>query len=115
MRKYSLYKDSGIKWLGEIPPHWNLNRIKNIGSVNGRVGWKALKASEYIDSGFFFLSTPNIKDIQIDFVNVNYITTDRYYESPEIMLKEGDILLVKDGSTLGIVNVIKNLPERYCQ
>ncbi|WP_209389777.1 restriction endonuclease subunit S [Chryseobacterium sp. RR2-3-20] len=95
----------------QIPTHWKIDRIKNIGSVNGRVGWKALKASEYVDEGFFFLSTPNIKDIEIDFTNVNYITAERYFESPEIMLQINDVLLVKDGSTLGIVNVIKNLPS----
>ncbi len=22
MEKYSSYKDSGVKWLGEIPSHW---------------------------------------------------------------------------------------------
>lgn len=112
MMKYNSYRDSEIDWLGEIPASWKIDRIKNIGSVNGRVGWKALKASEYVNSGFFFLSTPNIKDVEIDFENVNYITAERYYESPEIMLKVGDILLVKDGSTLGIVNVVRHLPDK---
>jgi len=110
MIKYDTYKNSEIEWLDKVPSHWNVGRIKSIGSVNGRVGWKALKASEYIDSGYFFLSTPNIKDVKIDFKNVNYITAERYFESPEIILRAGDILLVKDGSTLGIVNVIRDLP-----
>lgn len=109
--RYENYNDSGIDWLGDIPVGWKLDRIKNIGSVNGRVGWKALKASEYVESGYFFLSTPNIKNVEIDFANANYITAERYYESPEIMLKVGDILLVKDGSTLGIVNVVRFLPS----
>ena len=112
MMRYETYKDTAIDWLGKIPATWNVERIKNIGSVNGRVGWKALKAAEYVESGFFFLSTPNIKDVEIDFVKVNYITAERYYESPEIMLEVGDILLVKDGSTLGIVNVIRYLPAK---
>ena len=107
---YDTYKDSGIDWLEIIPEHWAVNRIKNVGSVNGRVGWKALKASEYISSGHFFLATPNIKGRKIDYQNVNYITHERYVESPEIMLKEDDILLAKDGSTLGIVNIVKGLP-----
>tara|TARA_R110002096_G_scaffold386653_1_gene580751 strand:+ start:12670 stop:13980 length:1311 start_codon:yes stop_codon:yes gene_type:complete len=109
IKKYSKYKNSGIEWLGAIPESWKLDRIKNIGSVKARVGWKALKASEYVKTGYFFLATPNIKKVNIDYKNVNYITKERYYESPEIMLKDGDILLVKDGSTLGIVNIIKNL------
>lgn len=110
LTKYDNYKDSGVEWLGNIPAHWTFGRIKTIGSVNGRVGWKALKASEYVDSGYFFLATPNIKERNIDYENVNYITYERFIESPEIILKEDDILLTKDGSTLGTVNIVKNLP-----
>jgi len=27
MQKYSKYKDSGVKWLGEIPSHWEVKRL----------------------------------------------------------------------------------------
>lgn len=27
MKKYDSYKDSGVKWLGEIPEHWELKRL----------------------------------------------------------------------------------------
>ncbi|MBO0932280.1 restriction endonuclease subunit S [Fibrella aquatilis] len=107
---YDNYKDSGMDWLGNVPAHWKMNRVKNVGNVNARVGWKALKASEYVDSGYFFLATPNIKGRKIDYDNVNYITHDRFIESPEIILQENDILLAKDGSTLGIVNIVKHMP-----
>ena len=30
MKRYSEYKDSGVKWIGEIPGHWDLLRAKNI-------------------------------------------------------------------------------------
>ena len=41
MKRYESYKDSGVKWLGEIPGHWEvyklkylfrLNKIKNVGN-----------------------------------------------------------------------------------
>jgi type I restriction enzyme S subunit len=111
IRHYQAYKDSGVEWLGEIPEYWTLSRIKEKGSVRGRVGWKALKADEYVDEGYIFLSTPNIKEKDIDFENVNYITYERYIESPEIMLQEEDILLTKDGSTLGTTNIVTSLPR----
>ena len=109
--RYDAYKDSGVEWLDEVPEYWKISRIKEKGSVKARVGWKALKASEYVDDGFAFLSTPNIKNKDIDFKNVNCITYERYVESPEIMLKEDDILLAKDGSTLGIVNIVTYIPR----
>ena len=34
MRRYPEYKDSGIEWLGEIPEHWNVKRLKFITRIN---------------------------------------------------------------------------------
>ena len=28
MKRYNEYKDSGVKWLGEIPCHWENRKIK---------------------------------------------------------------------------------------
>lgn len=105
-------KDSGLEWIGEIPEHWKKTRLDFISRVKARLGWKGLKAEEYVDEGYIFLSTPNLKGRNIDFENVNYITEERYLESPEIMLEVGDVLLAKDGSTLGITNVVRDLPNK---
>jgi len=111
LKRYGEYKDSRVKWLGEVPEHWAVKRLDLLASVKARLGWKGLKADEYVDSGYAFLSTPNIKgEGEIDFDNVNYITEERYIESPEIQLKIGDLLLAKDGSTLGIANYVRHLP-----
>lgn len=104
-------KDSGVEWLGQIPEHWEIKRLGIKCTVKARLGWRGLKASEYIDDGYIFISTPNIKETIIDFENVNYISEERYLESPEIMLQVGDVLIAKDGSTLGIVNVVRELPS----
>jgi type I restriction enzyme S subunit len=112
MNKYKLYKPSDVEWIGDIPQSWEVFKLGNLFSVNGRVGWKNLRSDEYIDEpNFIFLSTPNLKYKNIDFDNVNYITQFRYDESPEIKLQIDDIILVKSGSTLGIVNIVRNLPK----
>lgn len=94
-----------------LPAGWVVKRLDFIASVKARLGWKGLTASEYVDDGYVFLSTPNIKGRDIDFTNVNYITEQRYLESPELMLKIGDVLLAKDGSTLGTCSVVRALPR----
>lgn len=33
MKSYNSYKESGIKWLGEIPEHWNIIRLKRVSLV----------------------------------------------------------------------------------
>ena len=99
------------QWLPPLPKHWTVNKLGFVTRVKARLGWKGLKAEEYIDDGYIFLSTPNIKETEIDFNNANYISEFRYFESPEIMLREGDVLIAKDGSTLGTVNVVRRLPR----
>jgi type I restriction enzyme S subunit len=97
--------------LGALPAGWGETRLDRIATVNARIGWRALTASEYQPDGYAFLATPNIKGPEIDFTNVNYISEFRYNESPELKLQVGDVLLAKDGNTLGIVNIIRHLPR----
>ncbi|WHF42162.1 hypothetical protein [Aeromonas salmonicida] len=33
-KPYPEYKDSGLEWLGEIPAHWNISRIKYVAQLN---------------------------------------------------------------------------------
>jgi type I restriction enzyme S subunit len=94
-----------------IPTSWRQTRVDRVANVNARIGWKALTASEYQPDGYVFLATPNIKSEAIDFNNVNYISEYRYEESPELKLQPGDVLLAKDGSTLGITNIVGELPR----
>lgn len=94
-----------------IPSHWNTSRLDRVATVNARIGWKALTAAEYQDEGYAFLATPNIKNTEIDFENVNFISEFRYRESPELQLTKGDVLLTKDGFTLGTVNLVRELPR----
>lgn len=93
------------------PSTWTRTRVDRVATVNARIGWKALTAGEYKPDGYAFLATPNIKRESIDFENVNYINKHRYEESPEIKLQLGDVLLAKDGNTLGITNIVRELPR----
>jgi len=95
----------------ERPKGWASVRLGDHTRVKARLGWKGLKAEEYVEDGYIFLATPNLKANRIDFENVNYISRWRYDESPEIQLKVGDVLIVKDGSTLGICNYVRYLPR----
>jgi len=33
-KRYPAYKDSGVEWLGEIPAHWKVRRLKYLAQVN---------------------------------------------------------------------------------
>ncbi len=36
-RPYPAYKDSGVEWLGEIPEHWKVKRLKHLATLNDEV------------------------------------------------------------------------------
>ena len=104
-------KDSGIEWIVKIPKHWSKAKLKYYCYIRARLGWKGLKAEEYVEEGYPLLSAFNIVNSKVDFINnINYINQERYDESPEIMLSEGDILLVKDGAGIGKCGIIETLP-----
>ncbi|AFD27798.1 restriction endonuclease subunit S [Deinococcus gobiensis] len=111
LKPYPAYDSTRLPLVPLIPSGWEVRPLQSLCSVKARLGWKALKADEYVPDGYVFLATPNIKGASIDFENVNYISEFRYFESPEIALEEDDVLLAKDGSTLGIVNVVTHLPR----
>ena len=48
MEKYSSYKDSGVKWLGEIPSHWEVVPLKYCISINNGRDYKEFESSEGI-------------------------------------------------------------------
>jgi type I restriction enzyme S subunit len=79
--------------------------------IAGRIGWRGLKADEYTSSGPILLSVHNLNYGDcVNFSTVHHISTARYEESPEIQLKIGDTLLVKDGAGIGKLAYVAKLP-----
>jgi len=104
-------KDSGIEWVDAIPLHWKTIKLKYCTYIRARLGWKGLKADEYVEKGYPLLSAFNIINSKLDFENnINYINEFRYNESPEIKLSVNDILLVKDGAGIGKCAIVEQLP-----
>ena len=104
------YTKSTIEWLPIIPSHWETGRLVHCNWIRGRLGWKGLKADEYVNEGYPFLSAFNIINNKLSWSQLNFITQERYDESPEIKLSVGDILLVKDGAGIGKCARVDDLP-----
>lgn len=46
MKRYESYKDSGVKWIGEIPEHWEVKRFRFIFSENKNNNSKLLEKNQ---------------------------------------------------------------------
>ncbi|WP_321307244.1 restriction endonuclease subunit S [Marinifilum fragile] len=102
-------KDSGIDWLGNIPKHWTFSKAKRNTYMKGRIGWQGLKQDEFIEEGPFLITGMNFKDGVIRWDEVYHISQERYDQAPEIQLRDGDVLMTKDG-TIGKLLFVENLP-----
>lgn len=114
MKKYDNYKDSGIEWIGGIPEHWEVKRIRHLAEIYGRIGYRGYKVTDLVQKGegAITISPSNMKEFNMDFDSCTYLSWDKYEESPEIMIYNGDILFVKTGSTYGKSSFVKDLPEK---
>ncbi|MDM0482714.1 restriction endonuclease subunit S [Clostridium perfringens] len=98
--------------LGKIPSDWKVKSISECLYIKGRIGWKGLKKSEYIEkSDYRIINGSALDGKNIDWNKCGYISEERYEESPEIMLKKNDIVMTKDG-TIGKVAIIKELESK---
>lgn len=97
-RPYPAYKDSGVEWLGEIPEHWELKRLKFI--VKEPLMYGANEAAE--------LEDPDLpRYIRItDIMDDGTLREETFKSLPEkiatpYILKEGDLLFARSGATVG--------------
>lgn len=92
---------------------WATSSLDNLIDINARIGWRGLTKKEYTNEGALFLSVHSLNyGKNVVFKDANFISIERYEESPEIQLKENDILLCKDGAGIGKVGIIKKLPDK---
>ena len=99
--------------LGPIPEDWEVKSVKDISTIKGRIGYRGYTINDIVNDGdgAISLSPSNIVDGKLQFNSVTSITWEKYYESPEIMLRDGDIVMVKTGSSFGKVAFVENLPH----
>lgn len=102
-------KDSGVEWIGEVPEHWEVKRLKYILNSQGRIGFKGYTTSDLVEkeNGALTLGATHLDwEGNIKLTEPVYISWKKYYESPEIMVSKNDIIIVQRGSTCGKVALI---------
>lgn len=106
-------RNSGIDWIGEIPEGWKVCRIKNVASLFGRIGFRGYTSDDLNKDGIgaITLSPSNMKPMGMDYQHVTFLSWKKYEESPEIMIQNEDLLMVKTGSSYGKVSYVSNLPR----
>ena len=94
---------------------WKQRKLNEVCKINGRIGFRGYTQKDIVSQeqgGVLTFSPTNIVDNTLTMKCRNtYITKEKYEESPEIKIKNGDILFVKTGSTLGKSALVMGLHE----
>ena len=94
-------KDSGVEWIGEIPEHWEMRKLKSITSKIGSGVTPRGGGSVYVDNGVMFLRSQNVYFEGFKLDDVAYITEDVDASMPKTRVREGDILFNITGGSIG--------------
>ena len=94
---YSEYRDSGVAWLGEIPAHWEVSRLKECAAVHlsnvdkkSRDGESRVRLCNYVDVYYH-------ERIARDMAFMEATATSDQIR--RFSLREGDVLITKDSET----------------
>ena len=106
-------KDSGVKWIGMIPEHWKVLCLKYLSKIKGRIGYRGYTAADLVSEGegAFVIGGKHINQCILNTESPDYISWDKYYESPEIMVSKGDIVMAQRGSLGKVALIDKEINE----
>lgn len=96
--------------LGLLPNCWGIESVENM-FLKARIGWQGLTTSEYLIFGDYCLVTgTDINGGVVNWKNCFYVEKNRYDQDKNIQLKNGDLLITKDG-TIGKVAIVEELKK----
>lgn len=94
-------KDSGVDWIGKVPAHWVLKKIKHVTSKIGSGVTPTGGGSTYLDDGIPLLRSQNIHFDRIDLTDVARISNKTHEGMSNSKVKKGDVLLNITGGSIG--------------
>jgi len=97
------WKDSGIEWLGEIPEHWEVKKLKYLVSKIGSGVTPRGGASVYKKEGIPLLRSQNIYSEGFHLSDVAFITEEIHDKMENSKVFKKDVLLNITGASIGRV------------
>lgn len=88
LTKYDSYKDSGVEWLGEIPNHWEVKRVKDICEVNK----ETLSENGILDKEITYVDIGSV-DANYGITNVENMYFSEAPSRARRIVRNGDIII----------------------
>lgn len=102
-------KGSEIEWIGEIPEHWDVRKLKYLTSKIGSGKTPKGGSEIYVSEGIPLLRSQNIHFDSVRWDDVVYITDEINKTMWSTIVKNHDVLLNITGASIGRCNYIENI------
>lgn len=94
--KNAKMKPSGIDWLGDIPEHWNVKRLRYIGKCQNGIS----EASNFFETGYAFVSYGDVyNNIQLPNLVIG-VANSSAKQQMVYSVKEGDVFFTRTSETI---------------
>lgn len=101
-------KDSGVEWLGEVPEHWDVSRIKYLSSIISKGTTPSTIGGDFVTEGIRFLKAENIgKSTSVKPFPEFFISEKVDAQLSRSRLKENDVLVIIAGATTGLASIVQ--------
>ena len=104
----ALMKNSGVSWLGDVPEHWTVGRIKRSSTVISKGTTPTTIGAVFTDSGVRFLKAENITIDGVCSDPEFWISQEANEALSRSILQEHDVLVVIAGATTGKSAVLQS-------
>ncbi|WP_019456810.1 restriction endonuclease subunit S [Acinetobacter sp. GG2] len=88
-------KDSGVEWLGEVPEHWRVCRLKHVGYIQSGIA-KGKDLKDKISISVPMLRVANVQDGYLNLDEVHQIDIEPE-QLERYLLQNGDVLMNEGG------------------
>lgn len=109
---YQVYIDSGVKWIGQIPEHWQVKQVKYLTSHVGSGKTPTGGAEVYQESGILFLRSQNVYESGLRLGDVAFISEEIDEDMKGSRVEPGDVLLNITGASIGRSCLVPDAFER---
>ena len=115
MKPYPKYKRSGVEWIGDIPEHWEVKKIKYLlcprrGALKTGPFGSQLRNSDLTSEGIKVYNQRSVLDYDFDSGD-DYVSEEKYYGLREFEVSPGDLLITTRG-TIGKCAIFPEGQER---
>lgn len=104
--RYDAYKDSGVEWLGKVPAHWIVGKLKDIALYQEGPG---IMADDFQDYGVPLIRISGMKESTVTLNDCNFLDPIKVSKKwSHFKLKLGE-LLVSASATTGVVAKVNEM------